>query len=145
MMILRVFANNNSAYKEISSLIDKYASGSIIHNRYGLITTDNPLVLFGAINELFSVYSIRKDPANQLELVHKNLSENLNCSFAMNYIDSEEKLIFFVSNNEQFVYKDNKVISGKVNYREFIGNFVETREYVNYMSLNYNLNIAVYD
>lgn len=106
-----VIARNENAVNQVMSLIDEYAHGAQVSNNIGVIITDNPLVMIGALNEYFSVSSILKDPAVELEKAYNSLSRKLD-SFSLLIYDTSNKSVYYIDGvSEIAIIEDNFLVT----------------------------------
>lgn len=105
-----IFVKSEKDEEEVEKFLNEYAPGVEVGiSSNGVIYTDNPLVAIGAIREIASVYAINNDPSGQAKRIKEALADRFS-NFTLVYTDNKNKFIFYISNDETFVWKDGKSI-----------------------------------
>lgn len=126
-----IFVKSEKDEEEVEKFLNEYAPGVEVGiSSNGVIYTDNPLVTIGAIREIASVYAISNDPSGQAKRIKEALADRFS-NFSLVYTDNKNKFIFYVSNDETFVWKDGKSIVSEAH--DSIG---EYESYLDYEELS---------
>lgn len=122
-----IFVKSEKDEEEVEKFLNEYAPGVEVGvSSNGVIYTDNPLVTIGAIREIASVHAINNDPSGQAKRIKEALSDRFS-NFTLVYTDNKNKFIFYVSNDETFVWKDGKSIVNEAH--DSIGEYESDLDY----------------
>ena len=122
-----IFVKSEKDEEEVEKFLNDYAPGvEVGTSSNGVIYTDNPLVSIGAIREIASVYAINNDPSGQAKRIKEALADRFS-NFTLVYTDNKNKFIFYVSNDETFVWKDGKSIVNEAH--DSIGEYESDLDY----------------
>lgn len=122
-----IFVKSEKDEEEVEKFLNEYAPGVEVGiSSNGVIYTDNPLVTIGAIREIASVYAISNDPSGQAKRIKEALADRFS-NFSLVYTDNKNKFIFYVSNDETFVWKDGKSIVNEAH--DSIGEYESDLDY----------------
>ena len=122
-----IFVSSKKDEEEVVKFLNKYDPGvEVFRSNNSAIYTDNPLVTIGAIGELASVCAINNDPLGQAKRIKEALADRFS-NFTLLYTDNKSKLIFYINNDETFIWRDGKCIVSEVH--DSIGKYASDLDY----------------
>lgn len=106
---MNIYVDKGNAVECLQKLVDNYAPGNkVLLKANHIAYTENPLVLIGAMQQIYSLSGVKEDPVREISKIKRGLADFTSYEFCV--FKNSDELVFYVdSDGNEFVYLDEEI------------------------------------